>query len=68
MDVVKAHYERSGPQNGKNIEQDRSDGDDLALVSNNEGGKWLIWFPKTQPDNSSFSGCQIVVTRSKLPG
>ena len=39
----------------------------LLNGGDSEDRKGLIWVPKTQPDNSSFSGCQIVVTRSKLP-
>ena len=69
VEVVKAHFERSGPQKRQNIVRIRTIWGDLVLNGNSEGRKGWIWVPKTQPVNwfdLSFFGSLLVLIRLKL--
>ena len=51
VEVGKAHFQRAGPQIGKNIVRITNNWGDLVLNADSEDRKGLIWVPKTQPVN-----------------
>ena len=49
--IVKAHFQRAGPQIITNIVRITTIWGDLVLNGDSEGRKGLIWVPESQPVN-----------------